>query len=120
MKAFRASLGIWTRAASAWHDAQGGKLARFGDNMRYVAVTEGDKVEAEKRFGYSVNGYGVGDLVEHVNAASDAAVNKLVTEYVDEYTVDPALRPGGARHQELCDGARIEARFTLLSGTRLV
>ena len=104
----QAKLGTWTRAASAWQDAQGGKLARFGDNMRYVAVTEGDKVEAEKRFGYSVNGYGVGDLVEHVNGASDAAVNQLVAEYSDQYTVEESLRPGGNRHEELCDGARIE------------
>src|ERR1051325_8030278 len=67
-KAVQNSLGIWMRAACAWHDAQGGKVVRFGDNMRQVAVTEGDKVEAERRFGYAVNGHGVGDLVQHVNA----------------------------------------------------
>ena len=61
-------IGVWARAACAWHDAQGAKVARFGDNMREVAVTEGDKVEAQIRLGYSVNGYGVGDLVKCVNA----------------------------------------------------
>src|SRR3989337_1350381 len=68
------SLGTWARAACAWHDAQGARIARFGDNMRQVAVTEGDKVEAQIRFGYAVNGYGLGDLVVHVNAVSDAEV----------------------------------------------
>src|SRR6266849_10384880 len=61
-----AEIGTWTRSASAWHDAQRLKVARFGDNMRNVAVTEGDKVEAEINLCYSVNGYGVGDLVHRV------------------------------------------------------
>src|SRR5476651_1616445 len=65
-------LGAWMRAARAWHDWQGAKFARFGDNMRQVGVTDGDKVSAEIRFGYAVNGYGVGDLVKHVDAVSDA------------------------------------------------
>ena len=72
------SLATWMRAAAAWHDAQGARVARFGDNMREVAVTEGDKVEAQIRLGYSVNGYGVGDLVKFVNAVSDADVDRLV------------------------------------------
>ena len=101
-------LGAWARAAAAWSDAQGARLARFGDNMRYVAVTEGDKVEAERRFGYSVNGYGVGDLVQHVNAVSDAAIDQLVTEYLDLYDVAAPLRPGGERNDSLRDGARQE------------
>ena len=62
-------LGVWARAACAWHDAQGAKVARFGDNMREVAVTEGDKVEAQLRLGYSVNGYGVGDIVGYINGS---------------------------------------------------
>ena len=62
--AVQAQIGAWTRAAAAWHDWQGAKFCRFGDNMREVAVTEGDKVAAQIQFGYSVNGYGVGDLVE--------------------------------------------------------
>ncbi len=71
-------IAAWMRVARAWHDWQGAKFARFGDNMRYVAVTEGDKVAAEARFGFSVNGYGVGDLAERVDAASDARVDGLV------------------------------------------
>ena len=65
-------LAAWMRAARAWHDWQGAKFCRFGDNMRQVAVTEGDKVAAEAKFGFAVNGYGVGDLVAQVNAVSDA------------------------------------------------
>jgi len=102
------SLGTWTRAACAWHDAQGGKVVRFGDNMRQVAVTEGDKVEAERRFGYAVNGHGVGDLVQHVNAASEANVDRLVGDYDGQYEVAAALRKGGEQRESLRDGARIE------------
>ena len=107
-EAVQSSLGTWTRAAAAWHDARTGKVARFEDNMRFVAVTEGDKVEAEMRFGYSVNGFGVGDLVKHVNEVSDAAVDQLVTEYDEQYTVAAPLHAGGERHASLRDGARIE------------
>src|SRR5512137_2698935 len=74
-------LGAWTRAAAAWHDWQGARFARFGDNMREVAVTEGDKVAAQIKFGYAVNGYGMGDLVQNVNAVTNAAIGKLVREY---------------------------------------
>ena len=63
-------IGAWCRAAAAWHDWQGAKFCRFGDNMREVAVTEGDKVAAQMQFGYSVNGYGVGDLVKRVKASA--------------------------------------------------
>jgi len=104
----QASIGVWTRAASAWADAQGGKVARFGDNMRDVAVTEGDKVEAQIQLGYDVYGYGVGDLVRVVNQASDAEIDKLVQQYMDEYDVAPALKPGGERNTSLREGARIE------------
>jgi L-arabinose isomerase len=104
----QASLGAWARAACAWHDAQGARFARFGDNMREVAVTEGDKVNAQMRLGYSVSGYGVGDLVRYVSEVSDADIDSLIEEYGDQYTVVPALRPGGDRHQSLREGARIE------------
>jgi L-arabinose isomerase len=102
------SIGVWTRAAAAWADAQGARLARFGDNMRDVAVTEGDKVEAQIRLGYDVYGYGVGDLVKLVNEASDAEIDKLVKTYLDEYDVAAELKPGGAKNSSLRDGARIE------------
>ena len=101
-------VGAWMRVAGAWHDWQGARFARFGDNMRFVAVTEGDKVAAEARLGYSVNGYGVGDLVERVNAASETEVAALSAEYEEAYEVAPELRKGGPRHESLRDGARIE------------
>lgn len=103
------SLGTWARAACAWHDAQGARVARFGDNMREVAVTEGDKVEAQVRLGYSVNGYGLGDLAECVNQVSDSEVDQLVEEYCEQYDVAPSLRPGGSEYRSLQEGARIEA-----------
>ena len=104
----QAQLGVWARAASAWADWQGAKVARFGDNMRDVAVTEGDKVEAQIKFGYDVYGYGIGDLVKAVNEASDADVDKMMQTYLDEYDVIASLRPGGERNASLKDGARIE------------
>ncbi len=104
----RASLGVWSRAAAAWADWQGARIARFGDNMRDVAVTEGDKVEAQIQLGYAVHGYGVGDLVKAVNEAADADVDKMVKAYLDEYDVVPVLKPGGERHASLREGARIE------------
>ena len=104
----QSELGVWARAASAWADWQGMKVARFGDNMRDVAVTEGDKVQAQIQLGYSVYGYGVGDLVKYVNEASDAEVDELVKTYMDEYEVAPELKPGGAKHASLRYGARLE------------
>ncbi len=101
-------IGSWMRAAAAWHDSQTLKIARIGDNMRQVAVTEGDKVEAELRLGYSVNGYGVGDIVAHVNAVSDARVDELCAEYASAYALMAGLERGGSRHQSLRDAARIE------------
>ncbi len=103
-----AQLGTWMRAASAWHDAQGSKVARFGDNMREVAVTEGDKVEAQIRLGYSVYGYGVGDLVKYVNTVTDAEMDQRVTEYDDEYTIAEPLRKDGNQRQALREAAKIE------------
>jgi L-arabinose isomerase len=102
------SIATWSRAAAGWHDLQGARFTRIGDNMRYVAVTDGDKVAAEIKFGYAVNGYGVGDVVHYVNEASDAAITTLCKEYEASYTVAPELRAGGANHESLRDGARIE------------
>jgi L-arabinose isomerase len=103
-------LGAWMRAARAWHDLQGAKFARFGDNMRQVAVTEGDKVAAEMRFGFAVNGYGVGDLVAKISDAAidNRAIDRLCGEYEDRYKVAKELRKNGARHDALRYGARIE------------
>ena len=101
-------INTWTRSAAGWHDWQGARFVRFGDNMRYVAVTEGDKVEAELKFGYSVNTHGVGDLVKVVNAITDAEVDQLTAEYEALYAVVPSLKNGGANYTSLRDAARIE------------
>ncbi len=103
-----ARLAVWARAACAWHDAQNGKIARFGDNMRSVAVTEGDKVEAQLKLGYAVHGYGIGDLVDQVQAVSDSEITALVQTYEQEYTLAADLKTGGARHSSIREAARIE------------
>jgi len=102
------SLATWMRAASAWHDAQGARIARFGDNMREVAVTEGDKVEAQIRLGYCVNGYGIGDLVRYVDEVTDQEVDRLVAVYEDNYTLTEPLSRVGSQRQSLRESARIE------------
>jgi L-arabinose isomerase len=96
------------RAAAGWHDWQGAKFVRFGDNMRQVAVTEGDKVEAEYKFGYSVNTHGVGDLVQSVNGVAENAIDELIDVYLEQYQVADTLKKGNARHASLRDAARIE------------
>jgi len=111
-------IDAWIRAAAGFAHLRTLRLARFGDNMRDVAVTEGDKVEAELRFGVSVNTYGVNDLVAVVDAISDADVDALVAEYSDVYDLAPELRKDGDRHDSLRYAARIEAglRQFLVSG----
>jgi L-arabinose isomerase len=103
--AVQKQIAAWSRAAAAWHDWQGAKICRFGDNMREVAVTEGDKVAAQIQFGYSVNGYGIGDLVKVVNEAGDREVNQLLKEYEARYSIAPKVR----KHPALREAARIEA-----------
>jgi L-arabinose isomerase len=100
-----ADVGTWTRAAAGWHESQNLKVARFGDNMRYVAVTDGNKVSAEAQLGYSVNGYGVGDLVDRMNQFSDSEVDKLLAEYRDAYTI--------AQQHDRPDSLRSAARIEL-------
>lgn len=101
-------INTWSRAAAAWHDWQGAKFVRFGDNMRQVAVTEGDKVEAQLRFGYSVNTYGIGDLVKVINGVSDRNIEKLCNDYSDQYTLAKSLRKGGSNYDSLKEAAKIE------------
>lgn len=102
-------LNVWTRVAAARADWQGARFARFGDNMRQVAVTEGDKVEAEMKFGYSVNTYGVGDLSKSIQDVSDSTIDRIVEEYAHTYQLASGLVKGGAAHQSLREAARIEA-----------
>jgi len=114
-----ARIGVWARAALARAELRTLKLVRFGDNMRNVAVTEGDKVEAERRFGVSVNTWGVNDLVEVVDQVADSEIDALVEQYLDLYDVADELRPGADRHESLRYGARIEAalrRFVVDGG----
>lgn len=101
-------INIWCRAAAAWHDWQGAKFVRFGDNMRYVAVTEGDKVEAEIKFGYNVNTHGVGDLVNVIQNVTDSQINDLVQEYIATYQMAPSLLVNGNAHESLREAAKIE------------
>ena len=101
-------LGQWARVAAGRHDLKGAKFVRFGDNMREVAVTDGDKVAAEMTFGFSVNTYAVGDLVAVINQVSDAEISALIGEYADAYQLAFGLENGGQRHQALRDAAKIE------------
>ncbi len=103
-----ARLAAWARAACAWHDAQGARVARFGDNMREVAVTEGDKVEAQIRLGYDVYGYAAADLAARLEKVSPAEAQKLLAEYDERYSMDKSLRPGGERRGGLEQAARLE------------
>lgn len=101
-------IGAWMRAARAWHDWQGAKVIRFGDNMRQVAVTEGDKVAAEIKFGFATNTYGIGDLAAKVDAAADSDISALCADYEKLYAVSSVLKKGGKRHDELRYSARLE------------
>ena len=97
-------LAAWCRAAAGWYESQNLKVARFGDNMREVAVTEGDKVAAQIQFGYSVYGFGVGDLVAYINSVSDSDTDRLVMEYREQYSISSEHD----RPESLRDAARIE------------
>jgi L-arabinose isomerase len=101
-------IAAWARAAAAWHDWQEARFCRFGDNMREVAVTEGDKVSAQIQFGYAVNGFGVGDLVEAINSSTEQQIDQLVADYDASYTVSPKLRKGGGMRSSLRRAAQIE------------
>ena len=100
-------INTWARAAAGWNDWQGARFVRFGDNMRFVAVTEGDKVEAELKFGYSVNSHGIGDLVKSINGVSDQTVDRLTIEYADQYEISSSLLNG--QKSALREAAKIEA-----------
>jgi L-arabinose isomerase len=101
-------LGDWARAAAGIAEARRLRVCRFGDNMRQVGVTEGDKTEAQVRLGVSVDGWGVNDLVAAMRTASDADVDAVVADCLERYDVVPDLRRGGARHGSLREAAAIE------------
>jgi len=102
-------VGNWVRTAIGWADSQGLKVARFGDNMREVAVTEGDKVEAQIKFGWQINAYSLGDLVAYVDKVTDAEVDELYKEYEQEYVVAGNCKPGGEYHENV----RVQARYEI-------
>lgn len=104
----KSKVGDWCRVACAVADSRKMKVARFGDNMRQVAVTEGNKVSAQLKFGYEVNGYGVGDLVERIDAISDKEVDTLVQEYEDTYILSAQILSEGSMRSSLRDAAKIE------------
>ena len=104
----REKIGLWSRAAAGWNELHNLKVARWGDNMREVAVTEGDKVEAQIRLGVSVNGFGIGDLVKFVNQVKEEAIDKLVDDILANYETDESLQKGGINHDSLRESARIE------------
>lgn len=101
-------IGLWTRAAAGWNEMRHLKVARWGDNMREVAVTEGDKVEAQIRLGVSVNGFGIGDLVQSVNAVAESQIDELSQEIEQKYVMMPDLKNGGEHHASLRESSKIE------------
>ena len=101
-------LGIWSRVALGWDEFQNLKVARFGDNMREVAVTEGDKVEAQIRFGFSVNGFDSSDITKKIETISENEINKLVAIYEGSYNLSPTLQNGGSQRASLVEAAKIE------------
>lgn len=98
----------WMNTAIALIAGRQLKVARFGDNMREVAVTEGDKVEAQIKFGWSINGYGIGDLVKSINDVSNAQVNRLFEEYSEIYDIAQEARTPGSAKDSVLEQARIE------------
>ena len=107
-QAVQKELGDWCRVACARQDWQTLKVARFGDNMRDVAVTEGDKVAAEIQLGFNVSGFGVGDLVQSIHQVEEDAASSMVNQYLDTYETASSLLPGGAQHSSLREAAKIE------------
>lgn len=101
-------IGSWMRTAVGLAESKSLKVARFGDNMRQVAVTEGDKVEAQIKFGWSVNGYGIGDLVDRMNQVSDAEVSQLLNHYAEKYDISATLRSDNQQWNQVRYQAKIE------------
>ncbi len=104
----QAKIAVWQRVAAAWADAQGMIIVRFGDNMNNVAVTDGDKLEAELRLGYHNDYYGVGDLVAFQDKVTEADVDALVAEYEKEYIFADDCKKGAKNHGQVREAAREE------------
>ncbi len=106
--AAQAKIAVWMRVAAAWADAQDMRIIRFGDQMNNVAVTDGDKVEAEMRLGYHVDYYPIADLVAVQDQVTDAEVDALVAEYEKEYDLAPNCQAGGKDRRQVRNAAREE------------
>jgi L-arabinose isomerase len=104
----RERIGSWMRTAAAFAESKNLKVARFGDNMRQVAVTEGDKIEAQIKFGWTVDGYGVGDLVQRMNDVTEQEVEQLLVEYAEQYDIVPEGLVEGPVRDSIREQARIE------------
>lgn len=101
-------LDDWCRAALGWAESRSLKIARFGDNMRQVAVTEGDKVAAQIQFGYEVHAYSLADLVAVVDAVSDSDIISQLDLYRQDYDIAPAVFSDDYALQMLKNEARLE------------
>jgi L-arabinose isomerase len=101
-------IAVWMRVAAAWADAQDMIIVRFGDNMNNVAVTDGDKVEAEMRLGYHIDYYPVGDLVAYQDKVTDSEIAEMVKQYESEYDFAPNVQVGGKDRGQVFEAARIE------------
>ena len=101
-------LDDWCRAALGWAESRSLKIARFGDNMRQVAVTEGDKVAAQIQFGYEVHAYSLADLVAVVDAVSDSDIISQLDLYRQDYEIAPAVFTDDYALQMLKNEARLE------------
>jgi L-arabinose isomerase len=113
----RQKIGNWMRVAAAIHDSRHLKIARFGDNMRNVAVTEGDKIEAQIQFGYQVNYHPVGDLVKVIDAVPESDIEALLAEYEATHTLTEAVQAGGPLRASLYEAARQELGMKKFSPT---
>ncbi len=105
----RDRIGAWTRAAAGWNEMQTMKVARFGDNMREVAVTEGNKVSAQIQLGLSVSGFGIGDLTSVIDQVTDQQVEALTAEYTDSYAIDDSVLADPRAQTQMRNEAKIEA-----------
>jgi len=114
-------IAVWMRVAAAWADAQDMLIVRFGDNMNNVAVTDGDRLEAEMQLGYHVDYYGVGDLIEYQDKVTQADVDELVAEYEKLYDWADNCKKGAKDYYQVCEAAREEIalrRFLLDKGAK--
>jgi L-arabinose isomerase len=104
----RRRIGVWMRAAAARLEGMNSVVLRLGDNMREVAVTEGDKVEAQIKFGWQINGWGIGDLAARYAKVSDGEGEKQFQEYEERYELAPETKTPGSAHQAVLEQAKIE------------